>query len=134
MGTLKRNRPRYYEEFMNDLHHMALTIFVQALEVAMCFQDEMGNEIRNFCEIYVRQGIQRILNDCIAKVTSAPLENQSLSTGCLACKALRILASADSFLRNRVSKDSRTRKNILEAAMVGKARHAMLEDESERLL
>jgi hypothetical protein len=105
--TMSRNRPRYYEELMNEFHQLALTILVQVLEVASCFEDQFSQVVRYFVEKYVTtQGMDITLKECIAKVKGPPA-SLSLSTGYLACKALRILAKSDDYLRKCVEEDAR---------------------------
>jgi hypothetical protein len=134
MAECSRDRPQYYEEFMNELHHMALTTLVQALEVADCFRDQFSQHVQDFREKYLEEGsLDTTLKKCIADVRG-PLASQSLSIGYLACKALRILATSDNFLRQGVEEDVlKTRENIMTAMGVGKSSHAMLQRESENL-
>jgi hypothetical protein len=133
MAECSRDRPQYYEEFMNELHHMALTTLVQALEVADCFRDQFSQHVQDFREKYLAEGsLDTTLKECIADVRG-PLASQSLSIGYLACKALRILAKSDNYLRQGVEEDARTRENIMTAMGVGKSSHAMLQRESENL-
>jgi len=129
-----RKRPRYYEDFMCDLHNMAMTILVQALEVAVCFEqhkDLIQRFVTNY-HLTNNGSMNAVLENCIFQV-SDPLVSHSLSKGYLACKALRILAESNSDLRKQVGLDNRTKSSILGALEVGESSHWLLHRESKDL-
>lgn len=128
-----RNRPRYYEEFTDELLHMALTILVQSLEVAECFPDHFSQHVQEFQQKHVTEGsLDLMLKACIADV-KGPLASQSLSSGYLACKALRVLAQSNNYISQIREGDATVREDIRAAIDAGKFSHALLQQESERL-
>jgi hypothetical protein len=132
--SMSRNRPRYYEEFMSELFLLALKILVQSLEVASCFQDEQDEfRLFHFVKQYVTNSMDRTLKQCIARVNRGSPASHSLCIGYLACKALRLFATSDPYLRKCVKEDKIFRGFILEAVFVGKASHSLLKMESEKL-
>mmetsp|Transcript_13726 Transcript_13726/g.33236 ORF Transcript_13726/g.33236 Transcript_13726/m.33236 type:complete len:533 (-) Transcript_13726:1439-3037(-) len=131
---LSRKRPRYYEDYMGDLHNMAMTILVQALEVATCFQQHK-DLIQQFVTNYYltnNGAMNAVFERCIFQVND-PLASHSLSKGYLACRALRILAESNSELRKQVELDDRTKSSILGALEVGESSHWLLHRESKDL-
>lgn len=131
---VSRKRPRYYEEFMSDLHNMAMTILVQALEVATCFQQHK-DLIQQFVTNYYLTNdgaMNAVFERCIFQVND-PLASHSLSKGYLACRALHILAESNAELRKQVELDDRTKSSILGALEVGESSHWLLHRESKDL-
>jgi len=130
-----RKRPRFYEDFMSDLHNMAMTILVQSLEVAVCFQqhkDLIQQFVANYYLTDNHGAMNSVFERCIFQVTD-PLARHSLSKGYLACKALRILAESNVELRKQVELDDRTKSSILGALQVGESSHWLLHRESKDL-
>ena len=133
-NTFSRKRPRFYEDYMSDLHNMAMTILVQALEVAVCFEQHK-DLIQQFVANYYladNNAMNTVLERCIFQVTD-PLARHSLSKGYLACRALRILAESNPELRKQVGLDDKTKSSILGALEVGESSHWLLHRESKDL-
>jgi hypothetical protein len=133
-SNLTRKRPRFYEDYMSDLHNMAMTILVQALEVAVCFEQHK-DLIQQFVANYYltdNNAMNTVLERCIFQVTD-PLARHSLSKGYLACRALRILAESNPELRKQVGLDDKTKSSILGALEVGESSHWLLHRESKDL-
>jgi len=129
-----RKRPRYYEDFMSEIHNMAMTILVQSLEVATCFQQHKDLVQQFVTNYYLTNdgAMNAVLERCIYQVND-PLASHSLSKGYLACRALRILAESSSELRKQVESDDRTKSSILGALEVGESSHFLLHRESKVL-
>ncbi|CAJ1939903.1 unnamed protein product [Cylindrotheca closterium] len=129
-----RKRPRHYEDFMCEIHNMAMTILVQALEVATCFQQHK-DLIQQFVTNYYlanNGAMNAVFERCIFQVND-PLASHSLSKGYLACRALRILAESSTELRKQVESDDRTKLSILGALEVGESSHWLLHRETKVL-
>jgi len=129
-----RKRARYYEDFMCDIHNMAMTILVQALEVAVCFEqhkDLVHQFVSNY-HLTNNGSMNAVLENCIFQVRD-PFISHSLSKGYLACKALRILAESNSDLRKQVGLDDRIKSSILGAVEAGESSHLLLHRESKHL-
>lgn len=124
-ATISRNRPRYYEQYMDNLFQMTLKVFVQSLEVCTCFQDPFNNDIYQ-----TGGGVDGALKEWIA--TANPSTSGSMTVSTLACRALRLLSKSDTYLLKSLQEDLGARESIQCARRVGNS-HAMLKEESELL-
>ena len=126
---------QYYTDYMNELFHLALRILVQSLEVVACFQEQHFHTSDNMIkQLFVKasqvvdgKDLYHILLSCVDHAES------KLANGYLACKALRLLASNHSGIKEQIKFDDHAKRRIDNAYQVGGMRHKLLKDESYQL-
>jgi len=123
--------PQHYTDYMNELFHLALRIFVQSLEVLCCFRKQHSHSGDNLAKqlFSMAEGkdLYDILLGCVCHAKS------KLANGYLACKALRLLASNHPGIKNQIKCDDNARQSIGNAYQVGGMCHKLLKDESYQL-
>eukprot|EP00534_Pseudo-nitzschia_fraudulenta_P011925 CAMPEP_0201207720 /NCGR_PEP_ID=MMETSP0851-20130426/174992_1 /ASSEMBLY_ACC=CAM_ASM_000631 /TAXON_ID=183588 /ORGANISM="Pseudo-nitzschia fraudulenta, Strain WWA7" /LENGTH=545 /DNA_ID=CAMNT_0047496191 /DNA_START=59 /DNA_END=1693 /DNA_ORIENTATION=- len=123
--------PRYYTEYMNELFNLVLQILVQSLEVAAFFPDGdsvVTNQLLLAATtISGGKDLYDILLGCVRHSES------KIANGCLACKALRLLASNNAFIKDQINRDEIAKQSIKNAYQIGQKCHKLLKDESYEL-
>lgn len=123
--------PQHYTDYMNELFHLALRIFVQSLEVLCCFRkphpQAEDDPAKDFFAMAKGKDLYDILLGCVCHAES------KLANGYLACKALRLLASNHPDIKDQIKCDDNARQSIGNAYQVGGMRHKLLRDESYQL-
>ena len=127
-------KSRHYVEYMSKIFLLALTAFVNSLEAAILFKDQLGEPLETIVQRFLSAGedlfgtsIYDTLLDCVKDAKS------KLSEGYLACKALRLLIQANTSLRLRMMNDVKLKHEIERAIAIGDQRHALLGVESKLL-
>lgn len=127
-------KSRHYVEYMSKIFLLALTAFVNSLEAAILFKDQLGEPLETIVQRFLSAGedlfgtsIYDTLLDCVKDAKS------NLSEGYLACKALRLLIQANTSLRLRMMNDVKLKHEIERAIAIGDQRHALLGVESKLL-
>jgi hypothetical protein len=127
-----RGRSTYYVEYISEVFHLALTILVNSLEVVACCSDQL--DLQDFALDFFQTsqsistaGIYQTLLDCVQRC------DRQLANGYLACKSLRLLAAAHPTIRDRLQHDTQAAAYLGKAVQLGRARHSLLQSESERL-
>jgi hypothetical protein len=123
--------PQHYNDYMNELFHLALRIFVQSLEVLSCFRNQHSDAGDNLAKqlFAMAEGkdLYNILLGCVCHAES------KLANGYLACKALRLLASNHPGIKDQIKCDDNAKQSIGNAYQVGGMCHELLKDESYQL-
>jgi len=123
--------PQHYTDYMNELFHLALRILVQSLEVLCCFRKQQAHAGDNLAKqlFAMAEGkdLYHILLGCVCHAES------KLANGYLACKALRLLASNHTGIKDQIKCDDNARQSIGNAYQVGGMCHKLLKEESYQL-
>lgn len=127
--------PQYYVEFMNELFNLTLRILVQSLEVVTCFPESLvstGNNLTtelfaSASQVTDGKDLYHTLLSCVGHAES------KIANGCLACKALRLLALDHPGIKDQIKDDDNAKQSIDNAYQVGQMRHTLLKEESYQL-
>jgi hypothetical protein len=136
-SVMKEGRSRYYDHYMSEMFHLALTVLSNSLEVLQVFNDgsasyNMGTAVSDLnaacmtCVDFFDTGIVETLMEVVGQA------KQRLPDAYLACKALSLLLAANSDLCS-VFRGNPNYKKIVTMAVEAGSHHLKLQSEAKKL-